>query len=96
MPRVKQPEMQGEKPVNATDELQLPSAIVEVPLGTLDREPDFRDHVNLQLTREETTTIRRIAVGLQQTKQRLPNDYPVRGRNDVVRWLLARVAEGVA
>ncbi|HEY1600460.1 MAG TPA: hypothetical protein VGG64_12710 [Pirellulales bacterium] len=85
LPTVKADEPEEKKPA-------LPSATIDIPIGTM-REDAYRlRHVDVQFTDRQSRAMRRLFDSLDATGERLENKKRVCSGADALRWLLERVA----
>lgn len=52
-------------------------------------------HIDVRLTVDQATALRRLADGLDRVKAKLPNGRRVTNTHDAARWLLQRLAETI-
>ena len=87
--------MPHQKKAAAPPEVEIPTALVEVPMSTEHSTTDVIRHVNIQLDTRDGWVFRAIGLGLSQSGARLRNGQRVgHGRSftgDTLRWLLEQV-----
>lgn len=84
------PKAKGKKAKAEREE--LPTALIEVPLGEVDERGYAARHVDAQLTPEQRGSLRRVLRGLVDKGAKMKSGKPVWTSADAIRWMLEQVA----
>jgi hypothetical protein len=80
----------GKKAKSEKEAVELPTALIEVPLGESDS-GYISNRVDVHLSAGERSTMKRVLNGLKSRGARLQSGKPIWSNADVVRWMLEQV-----